>query len=124
MGCEGNETRKRDESEPHVRRASKSPSVTGLAYNRRSSPASHDFACVCAATGPNSLQILFCKLPRYGLKNLVSHTCMILMHNTTFLWEFPGNYLLLHPVIAICHISLQILNKTSDYTTICLYINP
>ena len=44
MGCEGNETRKRGESEPHVRRASKSPSVTGLAYNRRSSPASHDFA--------------------------------------------------------------------------------
>jgi len=49
---------------------------------------------------------------------------MILMHNTTFLGEFPGNYLLLRSVIAICHISLQILNKTSDYTTICLYLNP
>ena len=47
---------------------------------------------------------------------------MILIHNVP--GEFPGNYQLLRSVITICLISLQILNKTSDYTTICLCINP
>lgn len=52
----------------------------------------------------------------------VSHSCMIPTCNAPV--EFPGIYLLLLLVIAICLISSQILNKTSDYATICLYINP